>query len=196
MKIRINAKDALIVADVQADFLPGGALGIANGDKIIDPLNQYIKIFSQLGFPVYFTRDWHPRNHLSFRENGGLWPRHCEADTPGALFSPALMLPTDNKYIISKGVKHEFDAYSGFQGTALLALLQERGIRRVFIGGLATDYCVKNTVIGALNLGFVAVLLLDAIQGVDLEPGDSGKAVEQIVSEGAFAITIQDCLES
>ena len=193
MKLRLNAKDALIVVDVQADFLPGGALAVVNGDKIIPPMNQYIKLFSTAGLPIYFTRDWHPHTHLSFRENSGLWPLHCEADTPGALFPPELILPLDHKYIVSKGVKYEFDAYSGFQDTSLLALLQERGIRRVFVGGLATEYCVKNTVMGALNLGFTPVLLLDAIQGIDQRPGDCEEAVEQMLRGGAFAITICEC---
>lgn len=191
MNIRLSAKDALIAVDVQVDFLPGGALPVANGDKVILPLNNYIKLFSQAGLPVYFTRDWHPYNHLSFKENGGLWPRHCEPDTPGASFPPSLILPAENKYIISQ--KSEFDAYSGFQDTPLLALLQERGIRRVFIGGLATEYCVKYTVIGALNLGFAAFVLLDAIQGIDVSPGDSEKAMEQMLLAGAVGITIADC---
>ena len=194
MKIRLNAKDALIVVDVQVDFLPGGALAVADGDKVILPLNQYIESFSQAGLPIYFTRDWHPPKHLSFRENGGSWPRHCEADTPGALFPQALRLPSDNKFIVSKGLKHEFDAYSGFQDTLLLALLQERGIRRVFIGGLATEYCVKNTVMGALNLGYTTILLSDAVQGVGLQAGDCEKAVEQILDGGAIAVTIDDCV--
>ncbi len=195
MKIRLNARDALIVGDVQADFLPGGALAVVNGDTVILPLNNYIKTFSQAGLPIFYTRDWHPHNHLSFRENGGLWPPHCVMDTPGARFSPDLLLPAENKYIISKGIKCEFDAYSAFQDTLLFSLLQERGIRRVFVGGLATNYCVKNTVLGALNLGFEAVLLLDAIQGIDLHPGDSNKAVDQLLLAGAFAITLRDCCE-
>ena len=195
MKIRLNARDALIVGDVQADFLPGGALAVVNGDTVILPLNNYIKTFSQAGLPIFYTRDWHPHNHLSFRENGGLWPPHCVMDTPGAMFSPDLLLPAENKYIISKGIKCEFDAYSAFQDTLLFSLLQERGIRRVFVGGLATNYCVKNTVLGALNLGFEAVLLLDAIQGIDLHPGDSNKAVDQLLLAGAFAIALRDCCE-
>ena len=193
MKIHLNAKDALVVVDVQADFLPGGALAIAEADKVIPALNQYIERFSNAGLPIYFTRDWHPEKHLSFRENGGAWPRHCVADTSGAHFPQELYLPADNKFIVSKGVKQEFDAYSGFQDTVLLALLQERGVRRVFIGGLATEYCVKNTVMGALNLGYTAVLLSDAIQGVGLHPGDCETALGQMLDGGAIAVTISDC---
>ena len=194
MKIHLNSKDALIIVDVQADFLPGGALAVAGADKVISPLNHYIQSFSKAGLPIFFTRDWHPEKHLSFRENGGAWPRHCEADTPGALFPQELYLPTDNKFIVSKGVKQEFDAYSGFQDTVLSALLQERGIRRVFIGGLATEYCVKNTVMGALNLGYATILLSDAIQGVGLHPGDCEKALEQMLDGGAVAVTISECI--
>ncbi len=192
MKVAITEKDALIVVDVQVDFLPGGALAVPGGEKVISPLNAYSKLFSESGAPVYFTRDWHPRNHLSFKENGGLWPAHCVADMPGALFPQNLALPADNKFIIAKGVKREFDAYSGFQDTPLLALLQERGIRRVFIGGLATEYCVKSTVEGALNLGFATFLLVDAIQGIELNPGDMEQAIKQMLFGGAVAITLTD----
>ena len=192
MKVLLTPKDALIVVDIQADFLPGGDLAVPKGNEVIPPLNHYSKLFFSRRLPVYFTRDWHPQDHLSFRENGGLWPPHCVAGTPGAMFPQALLLPADHKFIISKGLKSEFDAYSGFQDTPLLSLLQERGIRRVFIGGLATEYCVKNTVTGSLNLGFTTFLLADAIQGIDMTPGESEKAVEQMLSEGAIALTEED----
>ena len=192
MMLRLNAGDALLVGDIQVDFLPGGALAVDNGDAVIPPMNRYISLFAQAGLPVFFIRDWHPRDHLSFRENGGLWPAHCVMNTPGAMFPPMLTMPTDHRYIISKGTQCEFDAYSAFQGTPLLALLQERGVRRVFSGGLATDYCVKHTVIGALNLGFGAMLLLDAVKGIDVRAGDAEKAVEQMLMGGANAITLAD----
>jgi len=192
MKVCLTAKDALLVVDVQVDFLPGGALAVPEGDKVIPSVNQYIHVFSEAGLPVYFTRDWHSHDHLSFKVNGGLWPSHCVADTAGALFPKELYLPPDNKYIISKGVKREFDAYSGFQDTPLLALLQERGIRRVFVGGLATEYCVKNTVEGALNLGFTTIVLEDAIRGIELTPGDCGKVLEGLLASGAIAMMPQD----
>lgn len=192
MKICLNEKDALIVVDVQNDFLPGGALAVGSGDTVIRPLNDYIGRFEAKGLPVFFTRDWHPLNHLSFQDNGGLWPQHCVLETAGAAFPATLQLPADNKYIISKGCKHEFDAYSGFQDTLLAALLQERGIRRVFIGGLATNYCVKSTAEGALNLGFETVLLLDGCKGIDMQPGDSDRAVGKMLAGGAFGITLLD----
>lgn len=196
MKIRLNARDALIVVDVQADFLPGGALAVPGGDRIIAPLNQYIRRFSELGLPVYLTRDWHPATHCSFRDHGGPWPRHCEAGTAGAKFAPSLWLPTDSKFIVSKGTKSEFDAYSGFQDTCLAALLQERGVRRVFVAGLATEYCVKHTGMGALNLGFVVVVLQDAIQGIEQQPGDCGRAMDELLLAGAFAMTAHDSIDT
>ena len=189
MQIRLNAKDALIVVDVQADFLPGGALPVANGEKVIQPLNDYIRLFSQKGLPVIFTRDWHCRDHCSFRQNGGQWPSHCQADTPGALFPPDLFLPTENRHIISKGEQSDQEAYSGFQDTGLLTLLREHGIRRVFVGGVATEYCVKATVLDALDAGLTTVLLTDAIQGVALQAGDVEKSVEQMLDAGAFALS-------
>ena len=192
MKIRLTGADALIVTDVQRDFLPGGALAIPGGEKVIAPLNDYIRRFAAAGNPVFLTRDWHPDNHLSFRGHGGVWPTHCVADTPGGAFSPELQPPLDNKYIISKGTAREFDAYSGFQGTMLLSLLQERGIRRVMVGGLATDYCIKNTVLGALNCGFTVFVLQDACQGVDVNPGDCDRAWEAMLLAGAIAITKED----
>ena len=192
MKIRLNARDALIVVDVQVDFLPGGVLAVPDGDQVIPVLNQYIRLFSAAEQPVYFTRDWHPANHASFCENGGLWPAHCVADSPGASFPADLQSPSDNKFIIAKGVQQEFDAYSGFQATPLLSLLQERGVRRVFIGGLATEYCVKSTVTGALHLGFTTCLLSDDVQGIEVNPGQCKKALEQMLSAGAIAISLQD----
>jgi nicotinamidase/pyrazinamidase len=188
MKVRLTDNDALIVVDVQRDFMPGGALPVPEGDKVVEPLNFYIELFERRGLPVFFTRDWHPENHISFREYGGVWPPHCVQNTFGAEFHPDLRMPADNKFIISKGTSPDFDAYSGFQGTVLEDLLRERGVRRVFVGGVATDYCVKNTVLGALNRGFFAFLLTDAVKGVDVNPGDSEKAVEIMLGKGAVAI--------
>lgn len=178
MRINITDFDALIIVDMQNDFMPGGALPVPDGDKIVDSLNRYIDLFSQKGSPVYFTRDWHPEDHISFKGYGGIWPPHCVQNTEGAQFHPELKIPSDNKFIISKGVSREFDAYSGFQGTVLDDLLKERGIKRIFVGGVATDYCVKNTVLGGLNLGYQVFVLEDGIKGVDVNEGDSERAVE------------------
>ncbi|MCS7308239.1 MAG: nicotinamidase [Aquificaceae bacterium] len=188
MKIRLSRIDALIVVDMQRDFMPGGALPVPDGDSIVGRLNEYIQLFFKKGLPVFFTRDWHPPDHISFKEQGGLWPTHCVQNTEGAKFHPDLFIPQDNRFIISKGTSKEFDAYSGFQGTLLDSLLKERGIKRVFVGGVATDYCVRNTVLGAINLGYQAFLLLDAVKGVDVEPGDSEKAVEEMLLAGAVGL--------
>lgn len=192
MKVKLNPKDALIVVDMQRDFMPGGALPVPDGDKIIPRLNQYTRLFSSSGLPVFFTRDWHPPDHISFKEQGGVWPPHCVQNTEGAMFHKDLFIPHDNRFIISKGTSKDFDAYSGFQGTILDSLLKERGIRRVFVGGVATDYCVKNTVLGAINLGYEAFLLLDGIKGVDVNPGDSERAIEEMLKAGAVGVSIED----
>ncbi|WP_333784153.1 nicotinamidase [Thermocrinis sp.] len=192
MRVKLTKFDALIVVDVQKDFMPGGALPVPEGDKVVQPLNKYIELFSERGLPVFFTRDWHPENHISFKGYGGVWPPHCVQDTEGAQFHPDLIIPSDNKFIISKGTSRDFDAYSGFQGTILDSLLKERGIKRIFVGGVATDYCVKNTVLGGINLGYFAFLLLDAIKGVDVKPGDSEKAIEEMLSAGAVCLTYQE----
>ncbi|WP_461831985.1 nicotinamidase [Aquifex sp.] len=192
MRVKITDRDALIVVDMQKDFMPGGALPVPEGDKIIPILNEYIKLFEKKGLPVFFTRDWHPPNHISFKGHGGIWPPHCVQNTEGAKFHEELYIPRDNKFIISKGTSQDFDAYSGFQGTILESLLRERGVRRIFVGGVATDYCVKNTVIGGINLGFEAIVLEDAIKGVDVNPGDVERAVDEMLSKGAVFIKKDD----
>lgn len=191
MRLRLTQRDALIAVDVQRDFCPGGALAVPNGDAVIEPLNRYFEAFKASGLPVFATRDWHPQDHISFRERGGPWPRHCVQGTTGAEFHPGLKLPED-AIIISKATGSDAEAYSGFEGTELEILLRERNIFRVFIGGLATDYCVKMTVLDALKLGFTTFLLEDAIKGVDVNPGDSERAIDEMLSSGAIAITLSD----
>ncbi len=192
MRIRMTDKDALIVVDMQRDFMPGGALPVQEGDNIVPRLNQYIRLFFERGLPVFFTRDWHPPDHISFKDQGGVWPPHCVQDTEGAKFHPDLYIPPDNRFIISKGTSREFDAYSGFQGTMLDQLLKERGTKRVFVGGVATDYCVKNTVLGAINLEYEAFLLLDGIKGVDVKQGDSQRAIEDMLGAGAVGVEYEE----
>ena len=192
MKLKITDRDALIVVDMQRDFMPGGALPVPDGDKIIPTLNRYIQIFANNGNPVFFTRDWHPENHISFKGYGGIWPAHCVQETEGAQFHPDLIIPPDNKFIISKGTSKDFDAYSGFQGTILNDLLMERGIKRLFIGGVATDYCVFNTALGGINLGYQIFVLQDGIKGVDVNPGDSEKALNKLLGKGASLIDLMD----
>lgn len=180
----LHQGDALIIVDVQQDFLPGGTLGIEGGDAIIRPLNRYVKEFARLGLPVFATRDWHPPDHCSFREQGGPWPAHCVAGTTGAAISPRLLLPSGTQ-VISKATLPQSEAYSGFQGTDLASGLRELGCRRVFIGGLATDYCVQATSLDALREGFEVVIMGDAVRPVEARPGDGARAFATMIAQGA-----------
>ncbi len=184
--LRPNATDALLIVDVQNDFLPGGTLAVPGGDAVIPVLNNYIALFTRLSLPIFATRDWHPANHGSFRPQGGTWPPHCIAGSSGAAFPAALRLP-DTAVILSKATAPQEDAYSGFQRTALASLLRARGVERLFVGGLATDYCVLNTVLDGLKQGFRVVLLLDAIRAVELRAGDGSKAIDEMTGAGAVA---------
>jgi len=182
--IEIARDDALIVVDVQNDFLPGGALGVNDGDAVVPVLNEWIRIFTSKTLPIFATRDWHPAGHCSFVENRGQWPKHCVAESPGARFAEDLELP-DDVSIVHKGTDNEKEAYSGFEGTALAEQLHAIGVKRVFVGGLATDYCVLNTVNDALANGFDVVLLTHAIRAVDVNPGDGDRAIESMLERGA-----------
>ena len=181
--------DALIVVDVQKDFLPGGSLAVPHGDEVVPVLNRYMEIFSSRGLPVFATRDWHPPEHCSFTEQGGPWPPHCVAGSEGAAFADGLRLPAET-VVVSKATTPDKDAYSGFQDTGLAQRLREAGVRRVFVGGLATDYCVLNTVRDALAEGFEVVLLEDAIRAVDVQPGDGERAVKEMLDAGAVPARI------
>jgi len=188
-------KDALIIVDIQRDFCSGGALPVPDGEKIIPIMNRYIEKFSEAGALIVATRDWHPPNHISFKKYGGAWPPHCIQETLGAEFHPDLKLPKEAR-IVSKASLPDKEAYSGFDGTDLEKELRDAGVRRLFIGGLATDYCVKSTVLDALRLGFQTVLLLDAIKGVDVNPGDSERAIREMLERGAkkaFLSDFEDC---
>jgi len=175
---------ALVVVDVQRDFCPGGALAVAGGDSIIPALNKAISAFRESGLPVVFTRDWHPRNHCSFKEQGGVWPKHCVARTPGASFHPRLKVPRGS-IVVSKGTRPNLEAYSGFQGTDLERRLKRLGVGELFIGGLATDYCVKETALDALTAGFDVGVMKDCVKGVDLRKGDSAAAFRLLAGRGA-----------
>ncbi len=182
--IEIARDDALIVVDVQNDFLPGGALGVNDGDAVVPVLNEWIRIFTSRTLPIFATRDWHPVGHCSFVENRGQWPKHCVAESPGAQFAEGLKLP-DDVSIVHKGTDNEKEAYSGFEGTALAEQLHAIGVKRIFVGGLATDYCVLNTVNDALANGFDVVLLTHAIRAVDVNPGDGDRAIKSMLERGA-----------
>jgi nicotinamidase/pyrazinamidase len=191
MKIAPAAGDALIVIDMQNDFLPGGSLAIAGGDAIIPQLNRYLAFFAVHRLPVFATRDWHPPDHCSFQSQGGSWPPHCIVGSDGAAFHPALALPVAT-HIISKAMARESDAYSGFSGTQLDELLRSLHIRRVFIGGVATEYCVFNTVQDALRLQYATFVLEDAVRAIDRQSGDGQRALQEMMHLGAQSIRYRE----
>jgi nicotinamidase/pyrazinamidase len=183
----LRAGDALVLVDVQNDFLPGGSLAVPGGDGVIPPLNGWIARFKAARLPIFATRDWHPPDHCSFQSQGGPWPAHCVADSEGAAFAPGLALPSDAR-VISKANRREADAYSGFAGTDLDDRLRRAGVNRLFVGGLATDYCVLNTVKDALGLGYRVQLLTDGIRAVDARPGDGARAMAEMLAAGALPL--------
>lgn len=180
--------DALVLVDVQNDFMQNGSLAVKDADAILPPLNAYVALAAEAGIPIFATRDFHPANHCSFRERRGPWPAHCVAGTPGAELSPKLRLP-DSVILVEKGSDPDRDAYSGFDGTKLEERLHERGIRRLFIGGLATDFCVLETVRDAIRLGFEVVLLADAVKAIDV--GNGERAREEMEKLGARPATLE-----
>jgi nicotinamidase/pyrazinamidase len=189
-----SKKRALIVVDVQNDFCPGGALAVAEGDQVVAPLNKLIDEFLQRGEPVFKSRDWHPEKTKHFEAYGGTWPVHCVQNTSGAEFHPDLL---DDIHIrtISKGLGDE-DSYSAFDGTDLALQLQRLGIEEIWVGGLATDYCVKNTVLDALKEGFKVKALADAMRPVELQSGDGERAIAEMRNAGAEVMNADDVSES
>lgn len=176
--------DALVVVDVQNDFLPGGSLAVPHGDEVVPVLRAWIARAVAAGIPVFAARDWHPDQHCSFLERGGPWPPHCRAGSAGAEFAPGLRLPRD-AMVVSKGTDPDRDAYSAFEGTDLDRGLRGRGVNRIVIGGLATDYCVRSTVRDALSRGYRVVLLRDAIRPIEARPGDGARAEDEMLGAGA-----------
>jgi len=185
MTIRVNPEtDALLVVDVQRDFCPGGTLAVPQGDRIVPAINRLLGLTHWV---TVATRDWHPPDHCSFKAQGGIWPAHCVADTDGASFHPELQV-SRIRHVVSKAVAKDFEAYSGFQGTDLARLLQSSKLRRVFVCGLATDYCVKATALDARHAGLDVVVIEDAIRGVEVHPGDCAAALAEMTAAGiAFA---------
>lgn len=177
-------KKALIVVDVQNDFCPGGSLAVAQGDEVIAPLNKLMKEFLDRGEPVFKTRDWHPAKTKHFEDYGGTWPVHCVQNTPGAEFHADLSVDP-RVTIISKGIDESADGYSGFDGTDLAQILREQEVKEVWVGGLATDYCVKHTVLDALRQGFEVKALADAMRAVNVSPNDGEQAIEEMRNAGA-----------
>jgi len=180
--------DALVVTDVQNDFVTG-TLAVPGSAEIIAPLDRAIASFHARGLPVVAIRDWHPRGHCSFVTQGGPWPEHCVQGTTGAEFVAGLRFRPD-ALLVSKGTDPDAEAYSGFKGTTLADQLRARKVRRLFIGGLATEYCILNTVNDAIAAGFATVVLSDGVRAVDVHPGDGPAAVREMRRAGArFAPT-------
>jgi nicotinamidase/pyrazinamidase len=178
----LRAGDALIVVDVQIDFCPGGALPIERGDEVVPVLNRWMAAAIEAQIPIYASRDWHPLHHLSFTESGGEWPVHCVQDSPGARFHPSLKLPPD-AVVVTKGVRFDRDQYSAFDGTGLASELRKRGVRRVWVGGLAQDVCVRATVLDARRDRLDAVVIADATRAVTRAGGE--RANEEMRQAGA-----------
>jgi nicotinamidase/pyrazinamidase len=184
-----EAGDGLLVVDPQNDFCPGGSLGVAHGDAVMPVLNEWSAAAERAKIPIFVSRDWHPARTTHFKEYGGVWPPHCVMDTPGAEFHPDLKLPR-NVTVVSKGMGETEDAYSAFQarddsGAPLGALLARRGVRHLYIGGLATDYCVRSSALDALQAGLRVTLIPDAVQAVNLHPSDGEQAMSEMLSAGA-----------
>ncbi len=191
----MKLKKALLIVDVQNDFCPGGALSVPEGDKIIPALNKYIKIFAKKKLPIFASRDWHPIRTKHFKDFGGVWPVHCLQNSRGAAFHSKLKLPKEAIQLY-KGMDSQIDSYSAFQaedisGVSFLKLLHMLGIKELYIGGLATDYCVKFSALDALKHKFKVKLLIDAIKGVDLKADDSEKAIKEMIKKGAKKITFK-----
>jgi len=175
--------DALLVIDVQNDFCKGGTLAIEEGERVVPILNRWLRAARDRGIPVYASRDWHPRGHLSFVEAGGQWPAHCIQDTEGAAFHPDLELP-DDVVLVAKGVRFDLDPYSAFGETGLDQRLRRDGVRRLWVGGLALDVCVHATVLDALRVGLEVRVIVDATRPVSVENGR--RARDEMESAGAI----------
>jgi len=189
------SQKALLIVDVQNDFCTGGTLAVPDGEAVVPVLNEYIAEFQKRELIILASRDWHPKHTKHFKAFGGLWPEHCVEGTPGAAFHPKLNLPPET-IIISKGVESDQDGYSAFQGIDeedrdLLSVLQDLDVEEVFVGGLATEYCVKSSVMDALQY-FKVSLLSDAVKEVNLNAGDAETALTDMIAAGALPITIAD----
>lgn len=189
MPIEVRPDDALVVVDPQNDFCPGGALAVSGGDRIFGPINRVMPLF-----PIVFaTQDWHPANHRSFREQGGPWPVHCVQGTRGADFHP-LLDRQPLQFVVKKGTTPEDEGYSAFAGTGLAERLRRLGVRRLFVTGLATDYCVRATALDARKEGFEVVLLADCVAAVNATPGDEERAIEEMRAAGVQVATSDEVM--
>jgi nicotinamidase/pyrazinamidase len=190
----VERNSALLIVDVQNDFCPGGALGVPDGDRVAVLLSRAAERFREAGLPVFASRDWHPSVTRHFKEYGGVWPPHCIQESTGAAFHPDLRLPPGT-VIISKGTDPDRDSYSAFEGVrddgaTLGSCLASLGVEHLYVGGLATDYCVRSSVLDALAAGLKVTVLTDCVAGVDLKPGDSARALDEMVRAGARLATV------
>jgi len=186
--MEFNNTDALLIIDVQNDFCPGGTMGVRAGDEVAATMNNLAEVFSSVGAAVFTTQDWHPSEHSSFTSKCGRWPAHCIQGTKGAERHPYLK-PPQGSHFVKKGASVDKDAYSGFVDSDLAQQLNQIGICRVFVGGIATDYGVLNTVIDALELGFETYVLTDAVASIDVEPNDGLRALHLMEGSGATLVT-------
>lgn len=193
MRLKIGSNDALIVVDVQNDFCPGGNAAVEDGDAVARKISDLALNFRSHDGRVFATQDWHPTNHQSFVENGGIWPTHCVRGSQGAEFHSELKLPVGSG-IIRKGEDPGTDAYSGFDGTTLSSHLERLDVKRVFVGGLSTEYAVQHTVYDALQKGFAAFVVTDAISAVNANPGDDQRALDTMLASGAKPVTTQELI--
>ncbi|HTD76348.1 MAG TPA: isochorismatase family protein [Chloroflexota bacterium] len=180
--------DGLLLVDPQNDFCPGGSLAVADGDAVMPVLSAWADAAERAGIPIFTSRDWHPAKTTHFLEYGGVWPPHCVMGTPGAEFHPDLTLPASVR-VVSKGMGETEDAYSAFQarddaGRPLRSLLDERGVRHVYVGGLATDYCVKSSALDAVAQGFKVSLIPDGMRAVNLQATDGDLALAEMKAAG------------
>jgi nicotinamidase/pyrazinamidase len=187
---------ALIIVDVQNDFCPNGSLAVADGDKVVEPLNNLSNHARQHGWVVVASRDWHPLVTKHFKEYGGIWPVHCVAESKGAAFHKDLDIT--NAIIISKGVSDR-DDYSAFDGRTdsgvpLGMYLDGKAVKEIYVGGLATDYCVKETVLASCRWGFRTYFLKDASRAVNINPNDEAKAIEEMVRLGTIITTTDEVI--
>jgi nicotinamidase/pyrazinamidase len=187
---------ALLVVDVQNDFCAGGTLAVPDGDRVVEPINRLMHDYAAAGNPIFASRDWHPAGSRHFADNGGPWPVHCVADTPGAAFHPGLDLPAGAR-IVSKGQAPDTDGYSSFEGTLpdgtrLGEALAAGGVRELVVCGLATDYCVRASVLDAVRLGLRVEVVSDAIAAVDASGGRSATA--EMRDAGATLTTVDASL--
>lgn len=184
-------QSALLIVDVQRDFLPGGSLAVAEGERVLAPLQRAITHFHTRQGVIVCSRCWHPPNHCSFHSRGGPWPEHCIAGTPGAEFAPGLALPPD-ALIVSKASEPDRESYSAFDGTDLDLHLRRLKVADLWVGGLATDYCVLRSVLDARNNGYAVYVLQDAVRAVELAPGDGQRALQSMAAAGARLVSVED----